>query len=252
MSEVAIRRPAIGPWTALLAFVVLWMAMLAIGPLFRSMVQPFFRIETPREIVAFRLAFGLPFTWLALGGTLLLLRWRGQSLSDLGWRRPAAIWGWVAGFAIVAFFLWGSFKSPSCRGMCFIDPKLWLTDWSLFRLLSSVAIGVTAGICEEISFRGFVMTQARDGGTPLPVQALLSGLTFGVAHIAIAGLSGRFDPTAAIGIVSSTTVFGIVFAVVYLLGRRSLTPVILAHGVFAFTTEPWMLLWGLGQTLHGH
>ena len=51
-------------------------------------------------------------------------------------------------------------------------------------------------------------------------------------------------------VVASTTVFGMVFAIVYALGRRSLTHVILAHGVFAFVTEPWMLIWGLNQTMH--
>ena len=250
MSDAAIQRPTIGPWAALAAFVAVWTLTLVLGPLLRDAIVPAVHLDTPRAIVGFRLATGLPYSWLALGGTILILRWRGQRLADIGWRRPAGIWGWLAASAIVAFFLWSSFRRPGCQGLCFIDPHAWLTDWSPFRLATSVAIGVTAGVCEEICFRGFVMTQARDGGAPVVVQVLLSGLAFGLPHIPLAMLSGHFDATAALSIFGSTMVFGLLFGVAYLLGRRSLTPVILAHGIFAFTTEPWMLLWGLNQTLH--
>jgi hypothetical protein len=33
-----------------------------------------------------------------------------------------------------------------------------------------------------------------------------------------------------------------VFAIAYVLGGRSLTPVIVAHGLFGFIFEPWMFL----------
>lgn len=252
MSDAAIWRPTFGPWQAMAAFIVVWIAALAIGPVVRAMIQPHGGFTDPREIVAFRLAAGLPFSWLALGGTVLILRLRGKRLSDIGWGRPASIWGWIGAALVLSFFLISSFRGPACHGLCFIDPKAWLSDWSLFRTATSVAIGVTAGICEETAFRGFVMSEARDGGAPLPVQVLMAGTLFGLAHAGIAGLSGRFDPIAAVSIIASTTVFGVLFAIVYLLGRRSLTPVIVAHGIFAFTTEPWMLLWGLAKTMHGH
>jgi hypothetical protein len=233
----------------LAAFVVMWIAMAALGPFFRSALAPFVHIATPRDIVGFRIVTGLPFSWIALGGTIAILRLCGQGLADIGWRRPSTVWSWLAAFAVAAFLIFSSFRRAGCQGLCFIDPHVWLTDWSPFRLASSIAIGITAGICEEMCFRGFVMTEARDGGAPAAVQVLLAGLTFGIAHMALAGISGHFDVAAAIGIVGSTTVFGLLFGVAYLLGRRSLTPLILAHGVFAFTTEPWTLLWGLAKTM---
>lgn len=248
MSGNGERRTSIGAWQAIGLFVTLWVAVMIAGILLRSVV-PHASPQSPRDIVAFRVAWGLPFSWIALGGTVVLLRLRGQTLRDIGWGRPASPWGWIAAVAVVAFFLFNSFRTPACRGLCFIDMHAWLTDWSPFRIATSLAIGITAGICEETMFRGFVMRQAGDAGLHWSLQAVLSGVLFGVAHAGIAGLSGRFDPAAAVAIVLSTSVFGTVFAVVYLLGRRSLVPVILAHGLFAFTTEPWMLLWGLTQTM---
>jgi membrane protease YdiL (CAAX protease family) len=247
MQDTTIRHPVIGPWQAILLFIALWIAVTAFGPLLRAMlgVHP----TAPRDIVAWRAATGLPLSWLALGGTALILRLRGQGLADLGFAKRARPWGWIAAAAVVAFFLWNSVKTPYCRGQCFIDPAQWLSDWSAFRLATSVAIGVTAGICEETMFRGFVMAQARDGGAPAWAQVLLSGVLFGVAHAGLAGLSGHFVPAAAIGIVAGTTVFGAVFALVYLAAGRSLVPLMLAHGLFAFTTEPWMMLWGLARTM---
>ena len=245
MGAAALRRPAIGPWTAIVVFILLWMTVMTVGTALRDFVVPNPPLGSPQDNIAFRLATSLPLSWIALGLTLLLARWRGQRPTDLGWRKPGSLWGWLAAFAVTAYLIWGSFRSPYCRGICFIDPHAWLTDWSPFRTLTSIAVGLTAGFCEEITFRGFVMTQARDGGAPVAVQIVLSGLLFGLAHLGIAGLSGHFDPVAAISVVASTTVFGAVFAAIYVLGRRSLTHVILAHGLFAFVTEPWLLLWTL-------
>lgn len=244
------RRSGIGPWQAMGLF-ILWIAVvLAAGPVSRTALLPHALPSAPRDIVGLRVLTGLPFTWAMLAGTVFILKLRGQRLSDLGWGRVGSIRGWLAAAAVTAFFLVSSFRGPACRGLCFIDPHVWLSDWSPFRIASSLAIGITAGICEETMFRGFVMRQARDGGAPVLVQVILSGVLFGAAHLGMAGLSGRFEPAAAIGIVGSTTVFGMVFAAVYLLGRRSLLPVALAHGIFAFTTEPWMMLWGLARTMH--
>ena len=249
MSGDSVKRRLIGPWTALAAFLVLWVIMFALGPSIRGALSSLVQPKTVKEILAFRLATGLPLSWVGLAGTLLLLRLRGQTARDVGWRKPVAIWGWLAALVVTAFYLWGSFRTPICRGLCFIDPTVWFSDWSVFRLATSICIGVTAGVCEETAFRGFVMTQARDGRAPLVVQILLSGLLFGLAHLGIAGLSGTFIPAVAFSVVPPTAIFGIIFATIYVLGGRSLTHVILAHGLFAFVTEPWMLLWGMEQTM---
>lgn len=242
MTERTGRKPSIGAWQALLLFVLIWVVSMTAGPALRGFIQPYVSLNTPRDIVAFRTAFGLPVSWLILGATVLILRLRGQRLSDIGWRSPGKIWGWLLAAAIVAFFVFSSFRGPSCRGMCFIDPHLWLTDWSPFRTMTSLMIGLTAGICEETMFRGFVMTEARDGGAPVWLQIVLAGVLFGLAHFSIGGFSGHFNLAGMFSALMSTTVFGVLFAFVYLAAGRSLIPGIIGHSVFAFTTEPWMLL----------
>jgi len=238
--------PRLGAWQAILLFVLLWCGVMATGAILRGFVLPAASLKAPHDIVAYRMALSLPLSWLALGGTILILRLRGHRLPDIGWGRRGAVWGWLLAAAIVAFCVVNSVRSPYCHGLCFIDPAAWLSDWSPFRLIMSVAIGFTAGICEETMFRGFVMSQAREGGAPVWLQVLLSGVLFGAAHFGIGGFGGAFNWIAAFGAAFSTAVFGCLFALVYLLARRSLTPGIVGHGIFAFVTEPWMLLFVVG------
>jgi membrane protease YdiL (CAAX protease family) len=241
------RKPRLGPWQAIGLFILLWAVIMAVGQTLRSALLPYVSLKTPRDIVVFRMAVGLPLSWLALGGTVLLLRVQGQRLPDIGWGRRAAIWGWLLAAILVAFSTFSSFRSHYCHGLCFIDPALWLSDWSPFRIAMAVAIGFTAGICEETMFRGFVMTEAKAGRAPVWIQIVLSGVLFGAAHFGIGGLGGSFNWAAALGAAFSTTIFGCLFAVVYLLARRSLTPGIVGHGLYAFIIEPWMLLFVLGS-----
>jgi membrane protease YdiL (CAAX protease family) len=245
------QQPRLGPWQAIALFILLWAATMAVGQTLRSALLPHLSLKTPHDIIAFRMAVGLPLSWLALGGTILLLRLRGQRLPDIGWGKRAAIWGWLLAALLVAFFALSSFRGPYCHGLCFIDPAVWLSDWSPFRIVTAVTIGFTAGICEETMFRGFVMTQAKAGSAPVWLQIVLSGVLFGAAHFGIGGLGGGFNWAAALGAAFSTTVFGCLFAVVYLLARRSLTPGIVGHGLFAFITEPWTLLFVLGSVQVG-
>jgi membrane protease YdiL (CAAX protease family) len=174
---------------------------------------------------------------------VLILRFRGQTLADIGWGKPSLIWGWMLALALVVFFAWSAFQSGANRpAVTSLDAHAWLTDWSFYRIGLALSVAITVGICEETIFRGFVMTQARDAGVPLVLQIVLSGVLFGLAHLSIASVGGKFDMIGAVSAVASTTVFGILFAIAYLLGGRSLTPVIVAHGIFGFIFEPWMIL----------
>jgi hypothetical protein len=220
----------------MMLFVLLWAAIMTAGAMLRGILQPSVSLKTPQDIVAFRMSVGLPLSWLALGGTVLILRLRGLRLADIGWGRRGAIWGWILAAGLVAVFTAGSFHGP------FLDARRWLSDWSAFRIVTAVAIGFTAGICEETMFRGFVMSQAKAGGAPVWMQILLSGVLFGAAHFGIGGMSGHFDLAGAAGASISTTIFGCLFALVYLAARRSLMPGIAGHGLFAFISEPWTLL----------
>jgi membrane protease YdiL (CAAX protease family) len=92
---------------------------------------------------------------------------------------------------------------------------------------------VSAGFGEEIFFRGFLITRARALVDGLPLAAFLSvflpALLFGLAHFYYQGLIGLVT-TGAIGLTLGT---------LFLLYKRNLWPLILAHGLvdtLGFTT----------------
>jgi membrane protease YdiL (CAAX protease family) len=235
---------AFTPAMALVAFFAFFLVLLAvIGPLVRAWAAPHFDLSTTRAQAAFRIAFGLLAQWFAFAVLLLVLKFRGQSPADIGWGAPSALWGWLVALGFVGFFAWSSFRAnPDSQGVYALDAHAWLTDWSFFRLSLALGVAMTVGICEETIFRGFVMNQARDAGAPLVFQIALSGVLFGLAHIGTAGIGGRFDFAGTFAAVISTTVFGILFAIAFVLAGRSLTPVIVGHGIFGFIFEPWMVL----------
>jgi membrane protease YdiL (CAAX protease family) len=82
-----------------------------------------------------------------------------------------------------------------------------------------IALSLTAGVCEEVLFRGFFIRFLHEGGFGLPLIAALgaSSLIFGLAHI-YQGLKG----------VVGTTVAGFALGLLFLLSG-SLTACIVLH-----------------------
>jgi membrane protease YdiL (CAAX protease family) len=239
------QNTSFSPMMALVLYIALYAIVVAvIAPLLRAWAAPHFDLADVRGMTAFRGVFAIVFGWINLALAILVLRLRGQTLADIGWGRPAALWGWIAAIAIVGLILWSSFSAfdPGRSKVYALDPRAWLSDWSLLRIGLMIGIGLTAGICEETVFRGFVMTQARDAGAPLIAQIALSALLFGLAHFSLGGMSGKFDAAATLSVIASTAIFGTLFALIYLLAGRSLTPGIVGHGIFAAVTEPWMIM----------
>jgi membrane protease YdiL (CAAX protease family) len=91
-------------------------------------------------------------------------------------------------------------------------------------------------------FRGFVMAQARDAGLPVVAQIALSAILFGLAHIGWGAITGHINVGALLGSVGATAILGALLASVHVLGRRSLTPVMVAHGAIDIAIEPWLML----------
>ena len=48
-----------------------------------------------------------------------------------------------------------------------------------------------------------------------------------------------------IGAAVSTAILGLMLAIVYAVGRRSLMPVVVAHGAIDTAIEPWLLLFAI-------
>jgi membrane protease YdiL (CAAX protease family) len=79
-------------------------------------------------------------------------------------------------------------------------------------------VGLTAGLCEEWLYRGFLLAvvAALLGGAPTPVLVAVAGVAFGLAH-AYQGVAG----------VLTTGVLGAVLAALYLGTGSLLLPVVL-------------------------
>jgi membrane protease YdiL (CAAX protease family) len=192
------------------------------------------------EAVLLRAATSLILIWLSLGAVLLIVRLRGQSIRELGWRRRSPLTGWLVALVVAVLYAGFTAMGPAMRHA----PVL--TDWSLFRIGTALAIGISAGICEETIFRGFVMTQARDGGANIFVQVVLSAILFGLAHVGWGGLTGRFEVWTMVASMTATMILGALLAIADLVAKRSLMPVIAAHAVIDMVIEPWLLLFMIG------
>jgi len=237
MNAAAARR--IGPWTAIGLIVVVFVVLQIVFPMARAAITPHLSLNGPRDTVALRAASSIVLVWTLFGVAWLLLRIRGQSLADIGWGRPTRLWGWLIAFVFAALYGGGTLMGMIKAGA----PVT--TDWSLWRIAIALGIAISAGICEETVFRGFVMGQARDGGAHWSVQIILSALLFGLAHMGWGGMSGHADVGQMIGAMVATAILGLMMAVTYLLSGRSLTPAIVAHGLIDVAIEPWLLLYAV-------
>jgi membrane protease YdiL (CAAX protease family) len=232
-------KPRIGPWTAIALIIVFFGAMEVVLPMARAAITPYLHPTTPRDTVAIRAVSSIFLVWAMFAAAYVLLRLRGQTLGDIGFGRPARIWGWVVALAFAALYGGGTLMGMLKAGA----PVT--TDWSFFRIAIALGIGISAGICEETVFRGFVMGQARDGGAHWIIQILLSALLFGAAHAGWGGMTGHVQMQQMIGAMAATAILGLMMAIGYVAGGRSLTPVIIAHGIIDVLVEPWLLLYAV-------
>jgi len=97
-------------------------------------------------------------------------------------------------------------------------------------------MGITAGFCEEVLFRGFLMTEFANAGYRKVAQVVIPGVAFGLSHAGY--LNQGFLPW--LGIAAPTAFLGMMWGVAYLLGRRSLVPAIVAHFLNDATALPWI------------
>lgn len=232
-------------WQALVAGMAAFALVYAAVQAVRLFLFSYIVTTDAREIVLLRAFTSLLLIWGALGAVLLIARKCNQGIRQLGWRRRSPVSGWIAAFVVVVLYCGFTLMGPALRHVPI------LTDWSLFRVGTALAIGLSAGFCEETIFRGFVMTQAREGGAGPLLQMVLSAVLFGLAHLGWGGLTGTFQLWAMIASVIATLILGAMLAVTYLIARRSLMPVIAAHAIIDMVIEPWLLLFMVSRGRFG-
>jgi membrane protease YdiL (CAAX protease family) len=161
----------------------------------------------------------------------VLMRSRGVRWRDLGLRRPARPW-WL--LAQVPAVLFGA-VAVSAGAAAIVGQFLPSPDTSarfgdlagnLPRTLWWIGLGwLVGGFAEEMIFRGFLLNRfeaflAR-GAWGTATAVLLQASLFGAVHVYYRGLYGLL-------VLGS---FGAVMGVFYLVFRRNLWPLVLAHGL---------------------
>ncbi len=201
---------------------------------------------TPRLVVHFlQLSLSLRGeTGVALAGTLLaelislrlLTAWlwkTKRSVTSLGWRARGTVVAYIAAVVLALLYATGTLATPAVLSH--------MAEGSALKLWGVICTLVAAGV-EETIFRGFVMSELQAIGAPAGMQILLSGLNYAVARYWVTLAYGPLNLLFPLPTLLVTTIFGMFLGGVYLLGRRSLLPPVLAHGLINLLVEPWVIM----------
>lgn len=168
---------------------------------------------------------------LVAAGTVRWVRARGGSLADLGWRSPTRVSA-VIGAACFGVF-WAGFNVMGYVHQ--VDATADPMELSLLRLGTAIG-GLLIACCEDLVGRGFVMNHLKAAGAGTWRQVLVSSAIFALYHsvwtLSVPGFIASF-------------VFGLILAGFFVWGRRSLTPVIVAHGLALLLGEPFLTMFML-------
>jgi membrane protease YdiL (CAAX protease family) len=167
---------------------------------------------------------------IVLASLIAWLHHTGRTLADLGWGRATTRRAIVLGLLVA--LLYSAFTLASPVFGPYAGEISWFKAWGAF-------VGVIGGAIEELVFRGFVISELANQGVRAEWQVLVSGMLFALIHNGIGLLRGQWYVLPGIGL---TFVLGTVLALIYLDGRRSLTPTVLSHALINLLIEPWLLL----------
>lgn len=188
---------------------------------------------SPEQRFFLWLAAGLIVEWLFVAVLWFVLRARRSSFREFGVWRFGTWPAWIIALLFAALSIGSNLRLlPRMHvpiSYAFVPPG--------FHLVVSLLMGITAGFCEEVLFRAFLMTEFARAGYGKFMQVLIPGLAFGLAHAGY--LNQGFLPW--LGIMLPTAFLGMMWGIAYLLGRRGLVPTLVAHFLNDATALPWIL-----------
>jgi membrane protease YdiL (CAAX protease family) len=187
---------------------------------------------SPEQCYLLWIAGGAIVEWMFVFGVALALRGRGLSFKDLGVWRVGTWPAWAVALGFAALSIGSNLR--------FLSRMQVPISYAFFphglHLVAALITGITAGFCEEVLFRAFLMTEFARAGYGTVMQVIMPGLAFGLSHAGY--LNDGFLPW--LGIMLPTAFLGMMWGLAYLLGRRSLVPVIVAHFLNDATALQWI------------
>jgi membrane protease YdiL (CAAX protease family) len=147
-----------------------------------------------------------------------------EKLGKLGWGAPTRLAAIIV--AVIAGLAWGAlFLSSTLQ----LNPEANLAELSLFRL-AAILIAAFGVIQEDLITRGYLMNGMRQINIPNWGQLVLSALLFALYHSIWA-----FNVFSFI----FSLILGLILGGLFLWGKRSLTPVVVAHLLPVIISEPF-------------
>ncbi len=220
--------PALAAW-------ILAGALVAMGPMFAPAERWVYRTDpgVRRKLMAYGttivILWALALAAVRISGWAPLLSSPAPSDAWLPWARIA---GPAFGVATAAYFIVAllpliqSLRGPRARAAYAaavrrVFPLPGLLPRAGAECAAFVALSLTAGVCEEILFRGFLISFLHQGALALPVAGALaaSSVIFGLGHT-YQGFRGVF----------ATTIAGLFMGLVFLLSG-SLIPAMILHAL---------------------
>jgi membrane protease YdiL (CAAX protease family) len=230
------RTPALSPfiaWRNALGIVILlW---LLLGLLNFGIITNYLASIMPNNLLLASFYLDISFGIAAVVIVALIVLWQrghGETLRDLGWRRPTTVTAIIIGIIYGALWVVLSYSREPHPIQSFLA-----LSWERPIMM---LIGLFLAFTEELAMRGFFMEQLRRGKIPTWLQVLSCAIFMGGYH----GIIG-LHYSLLYGI-SSMVLFGIV-AIIFVIGKRSLTPGTIAHAMTHFFGDP-VLIMGI---LHG-
>lgn len=191
-------------------------------------------MDVPKKAERFAWAFLLGV--IVFEGAPIVSNWLGAPiwfLDNLGFQSGprGTLETWILAAVVTLLFAGATIRR---------NPWIWTANRFSALKLTAVLMAVVAGIFEEGFFRRFVMDLAAHRGWSVIGQIILSALIFGVSH-GIWGLFAR-NIRPAITATIATSLVGGAWAVIYIVGGRSLAPCIASHIAINLVLEPGMML----------
>jgi membrane protease YdiL (CAAX protease family) len=224
--------PKLTAWRNALAITLLGCLLLGLGCFVLLGKFLLARMDLFRAAVCQQIGFGVS---LAIILTVIVLwqRARGLSLRELGWRRPTSRLALALGVLLGAAYIAGSYF-----GARYVLRGVDVTEFHWARV-ALAPLGIFMAIAEETMMRGFFMTELERARVATWLQIVASGACSAVYHT-------LHNPTP-LGFVPSFVLFSL-HAGLYVVGRRSLTPTIVAHSIYHVFGEPYLLMMVLAVT----
>ncbi|HVW78377.1 MAG TPA: type II CAAX endopeptidase family protein [Alloacidobacterium sp.] len=211
-------RTAIAPWWHTVLLVGLLLGFSVLGTLH----HPSHTLEQ-HHVSQYLLT--LAWEWILATLVLWGIRMRGVPLRQLLGARRATWHGWKEDFILAAAFWVAATIVLAALGILFklahfSTPEKTITQLApqnAVQFLLWIVLSISAGICEELAFRGYLLQQFAHMGRRISVGIVLSSLVFGVAH-GYEGVSGMI----------AITVYGALFCALAI-RRESLRAGMMAH-----------------------